>query len=145
MQFLIIHGSYGSPDGNWFPQLKENLEALGQTVFAPQFPVDDWEEVTRLGPAASPSNHHFIYHSLRRLRLNPADLHHRHHEPPNRQPPSGYGTFIRFHVSPGGQRRFKYASWLYRRYFPDFHLDRPGPYCSWCRRPLKTRSAPDLV
>lgn len=49
MQFLIIHGSYGSPDGNWFPQLKENLEALGQKVITPQFPVDSWDEVTKFG------------------------------------------------------------------------------------------------
>lgn len=44
MTFVIFHGAYGSPDSNWFPELKEKLEALGQKVIVPQFPVDNWPE-----------------------------------------------------------------------------------------------------
>lgn len=51
MQFVIFHGAFGSPNKNWFPQLKEKLEALGQHVIVPQFPVDDWDEVTKNGPS----------------------------------------------------------------------------------------------
>jgi predicted alpha/beta hydrolase family esterase len=36
---FIIHGSYGSPNENWFPWLKKELEKLGNKVFAPQFPI----------------------------------------------------------------------------------------------------------
>lgn len=50
MKFILIHGAFGSPDANWFPELKTDLESLGQTVFAPQFPVDDWDEVVKNGP-----------------------------------------------------------------------------------------------
>lgn len=46
MTFVVFHGAYGSPDSNWFPELKEKLEALGQKVVIPQFPVDDWPETT---------------------------------------------------------------------------------------------------
>jgi predicted alpha/beta hydrolase family esterase len=49
MQFIIFHGSFGSPKGNWFPELKERLEALGQDVLVPRFPVDDWDELTEIG------------------------------------------------------------------------------------------------
>jgi len=39
MKAIIIHGSYGSPDENWFPWLKEELEKRGWDVFAPKFPT----------------------------------------------------------------------------------------------------------
>jgi predicted alpha/beta hydrolase family esterase len=54
MKFVLFHGAFGSPDGNWFPQLKTQLEALGQTVIAPRFPVDNWSEATKRGPDALP-------------------------------------------------------------------------------------------
>lgn len=49
MQFVIFHGSFGNPEENWFPWLKEELEKLGQDVLSPQFPVDTWENITELG------------------------------------------------------------------------------------------------
>ena len=49
MQFVIFHGSFGSCNDNWFPELKSKLEALSQTVFTPQFPIEDWQELTQKG------------------------------------------------------------------------------------------------
>ena len=54
MQFVIFHGSFGSPEGNWFPELKEKLEAFGQKVIVPQFPTETWEEITKAGPNVAP-------------------------------------------------------------------------------------------
>ncbi|OGG18923.1 hypothetical protein A3D78_05705 [Candidatus Gottesmanbacteria bacterium RIFCSPHIGHO2_02_FULL_39_14] len=56
MTFVIFHGAFGSPEENWFPQLKENLESLGQKVLAPQFPVDNWETISKNGPQIPPKN-----------------------------------------------------------------------------------------
>lgn len=50
MKFVLIHGAFGSPEGNWFPELKDKLESLGQTVIVPQFPVESWDELTKAGP-----------------------------------------------------------------------------------------------
>jgi len=50
MKFIYFHGSFGSPTENWFPVLKQNLEGMGQNVIAPQFPVEDWDELTAKGP-----------------------------------------------------------------------------------------------
>jgi len=54
MKFVIFHGSFGSPEENWFPELKERLESLGQEVIAPQFPIEDWDEFTEIGPDMVP-------------------------------------------------------------------------------------------
>ena len=47
---FIIHGIYGSPEENWFPWLKRELELLGCKVFVPRFPnpanpkLNEWLE-----------------------------------------------------------------------------------------------------
>lgn len=51
MPTLIIHGTGGNPQENWFPWLKKKLEEKGQTVHVPQFPMpgkmnlESWMEV----------------------------------------------------------------------------------------------------
>ncbi len=51
MNFILIHGAYGSPEENWLPWLKNELEKSGHNVFAPQFPtpegqtLDNWLKV----------------------------------------------------------------------------------------------------
>lgn len=50
MKYLIMHGSYGSPEENWFRWLEKELHNLGHQVILKQFPVDDWDTVTKIGP-----------------------------------------------------------------------------------------------
>ncbi|MDE1804865.1 MAG: serine hydrolase family protein [Candidatus Micrarchaeota archaeon] len=38
---FLIHGSFGSPDENWMPWLKERLERNRIAVYAPQFPIEE--------------------------------------------------------------------------------------------------------
>ena len=45
MQFVIFHGSLGSKDGNWFPDLSRKLTSMGQEVYCPQYPVDDYDAI----------------------------------------------------------------------------------------------------
>lgn len=47
--FLIMHGSYGSPEENWFRWLEKELKTLGYDVILEQFPVDDWNEIEKIG------------------------------------------------------------------------------------------------
>ena len=49
MKYLIMHGSYGSPDENWLPWLEKELKSTGGDVVLKQFPVDDWNEIERIG------------------------------------------------------------------------------------------------
>ena len=56
MKFVLFHGSFGSPEKNWFQYLKNRLTDKGQEVIVPWFPVEDWKEVTHLGPGVPPKN-----------------------------------------------------------------------------------------
>lgn len=42
---FIIHGWQGSPDGNWFPWLRERLESRGFVVSVPEMPDPDYPEL----------------------------------------------------------------------------------------------------
>src|SRR3989338_1065148 len=50
---LIIHGTEGYPEENWFPWLKVQLEEAGYQVWVPQFPTPEnqtpekWFEVLK--------------------------------------------------------------------------------------------------
>ena len=39
MNYIILHGSFGSKDGNWFPWLKSIIEEKGYEVDVPQMPI----------------------------------------------------------------------------------------------------------
>ena len=45
MKFVILHGTEGSPDVNWFPWLSAELERLGQKTIIPVLPTPDGENV----------------------------------------------------------------------------------------------------
>lgn len=51
-EILIFHGTGGSPEGNWFPWLKNELEQTRNQVYIPKFPdpregnhLEDWLKV----------------------------------------------------------------------------------------------------
>jgi len=54
MNAIIIHGSYGSPEENWIPWLKEELEKRGFSVFAPRFPTPEGQSLEAWDAAFSP-------------------------------------------------------------------------------------------
>ena len=70
MQFFIIHGSYGNPNENWFPWLKDNLERIGHTVITPEFPtpknqtLQSWRKVFKKYQDQITQDTIFIGHSL---------------------------------------------------------------------------------
>ena len=67
--YIIIHGSFGSKDGNWFPWLKKELEDRKYKVDVPQMPVgvgnqnyDNWEK--ELNKLSVNENTTIIAHSI---------------------------------------------------------------------------------
>ena len=69
--FVVVHGSYGSPFENWFPWLFSELSNEGKNVLAPQFPCgkgiqnyENWEKVLDSYSALIDENTTFIGHSL---------------------------------------------------------------------------------
>ena len=50
--YLLVHGSFGSPFVNWFPYLRNEIESIGLVVYTPDFPTgvgyqnyNNWEKV----------------------------------------------------------------------------------------------------
>jgi predicted alpha/beta hydrolase family esterase len=41
LNIFIIHGSFGTPNENWFPWLKKEISKQGVEVFIPQFPTPE--------------------------------------------------------------------------------------------------------
>ena len=60
MKFIIFHGAFGSTKENWFPWLKNELEKLNQQVILEQFPIDDYDEITKIGPTIPSKNQNLI-------------------------------------------------------------------------------------
>ena len=50
---FIIHGTWGNPEENWFPWMKEMLEEQGYRVFVPAFPTPGWQSLTSWNEAFS--------------------------------------------------------------------------------------------
>lgn len=52
--YLIIHGSFGSPFGNWFSWLYDFISSDEKQVYVPQFPIgvgyqnyDNWSKLLK--------------------------------------------------------------------------------------------------
>lgn len=69
-KIFIFHGAYGSPNENWIPWLKEELENIGCEVFVPSFPtpenqnLENWFKVFKLFQKQVDENSIFIGHSI---------------------------------------------------------------------------------
>lgn len=67
--YIILHGSFGSKDGNWFPWLKKEIETKNYKVEVPQMPVgvgnqnyENWSKV--FGKLTINDNTIIIAHSI---------------------------------------------------------------------------------
>jgi predicted alpha/beta hydrolase family esterase len=69
-RIFIIHGWHGTPDKNWFPWLKTELEAQGYSVTVPQLPDTDAPRIEKWIPALAKAigqadeNTYFVGHSM---------------------------------------------------------------------------------
>lgn len=67
---FIIHGTGGSPEGNWFPWMKQKLEERWYRVFVPKFPtpenqcLDSWKQVFEQYTDHINAETIFVAHSL---------------------------------------------------------------------------------
>lgn len=70
MNFIILHGTLGNPDGNWFPWLSNELEKLGHNAIRPQLPTpegqnpENWLKVIRESVGGSDSETVIVAHSM---------------------------------------------------------------------------------
>lgn len=70
MNIFIIHSAYGSPDENWIPWLKKELEKLNCKVLVPRFPTPEnqtlknWMEVFSAYEMNFGKNSILVGHSL---------------------------------------------------------------------------------
>lgn len=84
MQYLIMHGSFGSPNENWFRWLESKLKKEGHEVILEQFPVDDWNMVSNLGQekiqtyqckeSLTSWEKYFIDHIIERISMTPTSF-----------------------------------------------------------------------
>lgn len=67
---IIIHGSYGSPDENWIPWLKRQVEESGHQALAPAFPTPEgqsleaWRQIFEKQAGSLTGDHLLVGHSL---------------------------------------------------------------------------------
>ncbi len=72
MAVFIFHGTEGYPEENWFPWLKDKIEARGHEAFVPQFPspsgepakLQEWFEVLKGYERQINEDTIFVGHSL---------------------------------------------------------------------------------
>jgi len=69
-RLLIIHGTGGSPQGNWFPWLSQSAKRSGYEVLAPRFPtpngqsLQSWSEILKKDAGPLRSSDVLVGHSI---------------------------------------------------------------------------------